>query len=140
MLKSWVISAGALAWSAIGGAVANAQDAAIGQAIYQDRCSVCHGDGGAGDGLVAALFDKKPINLTQISKRNGGVFPFESVYQAIDGRREIRAHGFSRMPIWGEYFMQDAITDRAIDPKDAKSITQGRILAVVYYLQSIQSD
>lgn len=140
MLRSLSISAGAMLWLAWSVQVASAQDAAIGEEIFQERCSVCHGAGGKGDGLVAELFDRKPVDLTGISKRNSGAFPFESVYQAIDGRREIRGHGYSRMPIWGEYFMHEELADPASNPKDAMAVTQGRILAVVYFLQSIQTE
>jgi len=124
--------------AALFGASAMAQESSVGQEIFIDRCAVCHGETGAGDGLVGELFDRKPKNLTLLEKENNGAFPFSEVYQSIDGRREIAGHGNSKMPVWGEYFMEDAITSRAIDPKDAKVVTQGRILAVVYFLQSIQ--
>lgn len=117
-----------------------AQEEMIGKMIYDDHCSVCHGDGGAGDGLVAALFDQKPKNLTSLAKLNNGVFPFESVYQAIDGRRELPAHGYSRMPIWGDFFMEQALTDRGHHPRDARAMKEGRILAIVYYLQTLQKE
>ena len=121
-----------------GATLASAQDAKIGQEIYLDRCAVCHGDSGSGDGLVAELFDRKPANLTLLASNNGGVYPFDDVYKSIDGRRDVRAHGFSRMPIWGEYFMVEEMSDAASNPRDAMAVTQGRILALVYYLQSIQ--
>lgn len=115
-----------------------AQDELIGKMIYDDRCAVCHGEGGAGDGLVAELFDQKPKNLSNLASLNNGVFPFESVYQGIDGRREVRAHGYSRMPIWGDFFMEQALTDKGHHPRDARAMAEGRILAVVYYLQTLQ--
>ncbi|SPH17039.1 hypothetical protein DEA8626_00553 [Defluviimonas aquaemixtae] len=137
MLKSIFHSTIALALCVTGAA---AQDAAIGQEIFQDRCVVCHGETGAGDGIVAELFDQKPRNLTTLAKDNGGVYPFDAVYQSIDGRREITGHGYSKMPIWGEYFMAHEMADPASNPRDAMAVTQGRILAVVYYLQSLQSE
>ncbi len=139
MFKVFACATAALILGPVGGM---AQTAEVGQEIFLDRCSVCHGDGGAGDGMVAALFSdtEKPKDLTQIAKKNGGVFPFDAVYQAIDGRREIRAHGYSRMPIWGEYFMEEAIADPTQNPKNARAVTEGRILAVVYYLQTIQGE
>ena len=71
---------------------------------------------------------------------NNGTFPFSEVYQSVDGRRVIAGHGPSEMPIWGEYFMDQAIDDRSLNPKFARQITQGRILSLVYYLQSIQEN
>lgn len=133
-----LISAIALVSCSLFPSLGLAQAEIIGKVIYDDHCSVCHGAGGAGDGLVAELFDQKPKNLTNLAKLNNGVFPFESVYQGIDGRREVRAHGFSRMPIWGDFFMEQALTDRGHHPRDARTMAEGRILAVVYYLQTLQ--
>lgn len=129
-----LLIAGAAALSTPG----HAQDASIGQEIFQQRCSICHGPTGAGEGIVGELFTQKPKDLRLLAKEAGGAFPFSEVYQAIDGRREIAGHGSSEMPIWGEYFMTEAIDNPAINEKDARLMTQGRILSVVYYLQTIQ--
>ncbi len=123
-----------------GAGFASAQDASVGADIYQDRCSVCHGDTGAGDGLVGELFQQKPRNLTHLAKDNGGVFPFNAVYKSIDGTTQIRGHGRSNMPVWGRYFTAEEMEDPASNPRDARAVTQGRILAVVYFLQSIQEE
>jgi cytochrome c553 len=42
-----------------------AADAAKGQALYSQRCAMCHGDKGAGDGALAATMPEgqKPRNL-----------------------------------------------------------------------------
>ncbi|MBT8459946.1 MAG: cytochrome c [Boseongicola sp.] len=111
-----------------------------GRTIYAERCVVCHGDAGAGDGMVGELFAVRPKNLANLADENNGAFPFSEVYQAIDGRREIAGHGRSEMPVWGDFFMESAIDDRSINEKNARYITQGRILSLVYYLQSIQSN
>ena len=47
---------------------------------------------------------KKPANLTEIAKRNGGQFPSEMVFRTIDGRQPIRGHGGPDMPVWGDAF------------------------------------
>jgi cytochrome c553 len=43
-----------------------AADAAKGQALFAQRCAMCHGDKGAGDGALAATMPEgqKPRNLT----------------------------------------------------------------------------
>ncbi|MGC9368304.1 MAG: c-type cytochrome [Paracoccaceae bacterium] len=134
------VSAGTVVFALTAAAPALAQDAGPGAEIYAERCAVCHGEGGQGDGLVGELFAKKPSDLTLLAKNNNGAFPFSEVYQAIDGRREITGHGRSEMPIWGEFFMDSAISDPRINEKDARMLTQARILSVVYFLQSIQGN
>ncbi len=47
-------------------------DVAKGRQIYDVRCSVCHGDGGAGDGPVAEVLDPPPRNFV------AGVFKFDA--------------------------------------------------------------
>lgn len=117
---------------------AQAQDAGFGKAAYDRNCAVCHGPDGAGDGMVAELFSQKPRNLRTLAAANNGAFPFSEVYQSIDGRRDIQGHGSSEMPIWGEYFEADALPKTIHPGVDADEIVQGRILSLVYYLQSIQ--
>ena len=45
--------------------LAHAGDVAKGGALYAQRCAMCHGDKGAGDGALAATMpaDQKPRNL-----------------------------------------------------------------------------
>lgn len=119
---------------------ASAQDVAFGAGIYADHCVACHGQLGAGDGIVGELFAHRPANLRLLSKENNGVFPTDRVIEAIYGRADIPGHGQSKMPIWGDYFMTEALNGPAIDPADAAMITQGRVLSVVSYLQSLQLE
>ena len=117
---------------------ASAQEIAMGRDTYQRRCAACHGEEGAGDGPVAMLFAQKPANLRKLAEQNNGAFPFSEVYQSIDGRREIAAHGRSDMPIWGDVFAVEALPMTVHPGVSADEIVQGRILALVYYLQTIQ--
>ena len=79
------------------------------------------------------LLTVRPTDLTQLSRKYQGGFPFWQVYRVIDGREEVKGHGTRDMPIWGEVFRQ---------PEGSKPVDEthviGRILALVYYLQSIQ--
>jgi mono/diheme cytochrome c family protein len=118
---------------------AAAQDVELGKSIYQDRCAVCHGFEGKGDGIVGVLFQQRPKDLALLAKENGGEYPFERVYQSIDGRQRVPGHGGTNMPVWGEYFMANALADQRIDPKAARDIVAGRISSVVYYLESLQA-
>jgi mono/diheme cytochrome c family protein len=108
--------------------------AAAGKPVYDRNCAVCHGREGKGDGGAASMLTVKPADLTQISQKNGGTFPFWRVYRVIDGREDVKGHGSREMPIWGEEFRMEAGTNMT-----AQSQVRGRILELVYYLQSIQA-
>jgi hypothetical protein len=58
----------------------------------------------------------------------------DAVLATIDGRDGVRAHG-STMPIWGERFEASATSQRG---ETADMVARGRILSLIYYLQSIQ--
>ena len=98
---------------------------------YEANCVVCHGTLGHGDGPVADILLVHPPDLTQIAKRNGGVFPFWKVYDLISGDKPIRAHEFSGMPHWRERFHAES-ESRVVPPAEI------RILVLTHYLESIQ--
>lgn len=113
----------------------------FGKAEFGKHCAVCHGLNGMGDGALADLLTLPPPDLTKISQRNNGKFPILDIYQAIDGRRGLRAHGTMEMPLWGNYYKRDA-SETLHGPHEVnyEEIVHGRILALVYYLQSIQVE
>lgn len=101
--------------------------------LFRTYCASCHGTSGMGDGPLASSMRRKPANLTQIAKRNGGQYPSELVYRVIDGRQPVRGHGGPDMPVWGDAF---ARTTEAADEASVKL----KIQALVAYLQSIQEQ
>jgi len=105
-----------------------------GEIEYQRYCAICHGVDGKGQGLMTKFLTIPPANLTQLTKKNGGKFPFWQVYRVIDGREEIRGHGTREMPIWGARFQA------AANGNDSGSRSQvaGQILSLVFYLQHLQ--
>ena len=105
-----------------------------GEREYLVACAGCHGESGKGDGPLAELLKISPPNLSELTRANDGRFPFEMVLVTIDGRDGVRAHG-SPMPIWGERFHASATSQRG---ETAEMVARGRILSLVYYLQSIQ--
>ena len=119
---------------------AQAQDSALvlGKSTFGARCALCHGADGKGGGEVAELFRVPPADLTTLAERNGGAFPFARVYSIIVDGMDAAGHGDSEMPIWGDYFIADALEDRGVKLSDAIEITQGRVLSLTYYLESIQ--
>lgn len=104
---------------------------------FQSYCATCHGIEAKDDGPAAAILTVKPPDLTLLSKRNGGTFPFEQTYEQIDGSKmaTVKGHGTSERPIWGDVF-------RGERGNAAQWLagTQGRILSLVHYLESIQEE
>ncbi len=109
-------------------ACASAQNIDVGRAEYQSSCAACHGVDGKGDGPVSKELKTPPADLTVLAKNNNGVFPYDMVYQVIDGRNStIASHGTREMPIWGYRF----------GPPQAFRF-KNRILAVIEYLKAVQ--
>ena len=105
-----------------------------GEQEYLVACAGCHGESAMGDGPFAGLLNISTPSLLELSQANGGSFPFDAILATIDGRDGVRAHG-SAMPIWGERFKSSATSERG---ETADMVARGRILSLVYYLQSIQ--
>ena len=126
-------------WVTLPGAALAQQEAiaAAGQREFRHACVVCHGLGGKGDSVMTTLnlLTVPPPALTQLSKKHNGQFPFWQVYRIVDGREEVRGHGTRDMPIWGEVFRQPEGGTRVDE-----TCAIGRILALVYYIQSIQEQ
>jgi mono/diheme cytochrome c family protein len=112
----------------------------IGKQEYHDSCAMCHGDTGKGDGPVAAILKPKVPDLTILQKNNQGVFPFARLYDVIDGRREVAAHGPRDMPIWGQSFRMEAAEVSAgyALPEELSSFARGRIIALIGYISTLQ--
>lgn len=112
-----------------------AQDkvAETGKMRFEKHCAACHGIDGKGKGPVADALAKKPADLTRLSAKNNGEFPFWFVYQTIDGRGMPTAHGTREMPVWGKEFGQDVVG------LSQETYARGRILEVIVYLRSIQA-
>lgn len=106
-----------------------------GRLEYQGYCAVCHGENGKGDGIMARYLLIKPGDLTQLSKKSGGEFPFWRTYWTIDGRQEVKGHGSRAMPIWGNRFRSE---EGAEGPAAWIDLARGRIWQLVVFLQSIQ--
>ena len=103
-----------------------------GAEVFRTYCAVCHGASARGDGPLASSMTRKPADLTEIAKRNGGVYPSELVFRTIDGRKPVRGHGGPDMPVWGDAF---ARSREGGDEQTVKNI----ISTLVDYLESIQA-
>jgi mono/diheme cytochrome c family protein len=112
----------------------------IGKDEYDGSCAVCHGRTGKGDGFMKSQLVSRVPDLTVLAKNNNGVFPFDRVYQIIDGRQEIKTHGPREMPIWGQHFnWQNSIYFENYPPYDTESAARSRILALTEYLYRLQA-
>ena len=76
-----------------------------GKKMFEAYCAACHGKGGKGDGPVAVALKVPPPDLTGLTARNNGGFPWSRVSQTITGPAGTPAHGSRGMPIWGPVFM-----------------------------------
>jgi mono/diheme cytochrome c family protein len=111
-----------------------------GKREFQLHCSVCHGWEGKGDGLYAThgVIKTKVPDLTTLSKKNNGVFPFRRVYEVIDGTEALTAHGTREMPIWGPRYRAD-IEEAYFDvPFNPEAYVRAHILALIDYINRLQ--
>lgn len=107
-----------------------------GKIEFQASCASCHGAAGKGDGPVATQLKTPPPDLTLLAKKNGGVFPFAKVYDAIEGA-DVASHGTREMPVWGwEYKVQAGEYSHEITT--SQESVQRRILALLEYLNQLQ--
>lgn len=72
--------------------------------MYMHYCAACHGANGKGLGPSAEALRTPPSDLTTLSKRHEGKFPYEYVTSVLRFGTRIVAHGSSDMPIWGPIF------------------------------------
>jgi mono/diheme cytochrome c family protein len=110
----------------------------IGKYEYDGHCAICHGLSGTGQGIEPYwnFLNKTPANLTTLSKNNGGVFPFARVYQTIDGREQIQAHGTREMPVWGREYM--AMSANINPYYNQEAFARAKILALTEYVYRLQ--
>lgn len=125
-----------------------ADDVDLGRREYVSNCAACHGLTGKGDGpFLQFLMDGEYVlpvlpDLTVLAKNNNGVFPTDRVHEVIDGRAELKAHGPRDMPIWGIEYREEAAAyyREVFQVRDAESIVNDRIRALIAYLQTLQVE
>ena len=107
-----------------------------GRGDFMTYCAACHGVSGVGDGTVAEFLTLSAANLTQMSLKNGGIFPRQRAIEVIDGRAQVSVHGERDMPVWGDWFKFEADSDGA--GEKTEKVVRERITALVDYLETLQ--
>ena len=99
---------------------------------YLADCAECHGvDGQGAQPEKRTLRGYVSVDLTRISERNGGEFPRQKVFDAIDGRHRIAAHFVGDMPRWGARYRMEENGNSGQDIHD-------RISGLVDLIESMQ--
>ncbi|MDQ2089553.1 c-type cytochrome [Marimonas arenosa] len=132
-MKNALIGAG-LAVAAMTGSAA--AEEVLGKQEYMVACAICHGESGKGNGPFAPVLNIETPSLTNLAAKNDGTFPFLETLMIIDGRTGVRGHDGGSMPIWGDRYSKSATELAGVYGSEA--IVRGRLLSLVYYLESIQ--
>ncbi len=103
-----------------------------GKQDFLDNCARCHGANGKGSmPRMRNVPGYKAIDLTTLTKQNGGQFPGQEVYDIIDGSKRFQAHLVGDMPQWGLRFKASGTQS------DAQ--VKARINALVDYIHTLQA-
>jgi len=107
-----------------------------GKQDYDKYCAMCHGTDAKGNGdlLQTVPMNPPPPDLTQLTKNNGGTFPFEDVVDTIDGRKRIPSHERLQMPFMGIKLQKPG---QEFTPESDAEVKR-RIDAIARYVESLQ--
>ena len=97
--------------------------------LFKEYCAVCHGSAAKGDGPAAEALKKRPSDLTQLARKNGGSFPELQVMNYIKGEDVVAAHGSRDMPVWGAIFSQMSSN---------QDLVHVRTYALLKYIEQLQ--
>jgi mono/diheme cytochrome c family protein len=101
-----------------------------GSTIFQYHCAVCHGTDGRGHGPDAVVVHHPVPDLTLISQRGGGRFPYQRVKEVIEGNEPgPLANSDREMPIWGPAFHE---------VESDQDWGEVRLAAITKHVESIQ--
>jgi mono/diheme cytochrome c family protein len=107
-----------------------------GKQDYDAYCADCHGSDGKGSGPSTSTIpmNPPPTDLTQMTKKNDGKFPFDQVVDIIDGRKSIPSHERVQMPFLGTTLQQPG---KEFTPQSDAEVRQ-RIESMARYVESLQ--
>jgi len=134
---AFVIGAAAVTHAQQNGSAERSPD--VGKYEYETHCAECHGLSGKGDGPYVQLLRSGIVlpDLTELSKKNNGVFPVEYVVETIDGKASVRAHGPRDMPIWGPVYKNQS---HNVNPDyNPEAYARVKILFLTEYIYRLQA-
>jgi mono/diheme cytochrome c family protein len=118
---------------------AAAQTVDYGRAEFAANCSGCHGASGKGDGHFRQFLNRAPADLTQLARKNGGVFPMKRVHDAIDGRNPLPMHGApGEMPIWGDAYAVQAQREGMVAGMTQEVYVRNKVNLLIDYVFRLQ--
>lgn len=110
----------------------SARNTVEGAKIFRYHCAACHGADGRGHGPASVALKNPVPDLTLISQRSGGKFPYERVKEIIEGNEPgLLAHGDREMPIWGPIFHE---------VESDQDWGEVRLDAITKHMESIQQE
>lgn len=122
-------------------AIVLADEISLGEVEYKNHCAGCHGPTGKGNGWFGKYMKESPPSLVNMKKSNGGAFPFDHVYEVIDGRKEVQVHGPRDMPIWGRIYHYEAdkkYETHVGERSNAELTVRAKIRALVDHIERFQ--
>lgn len=125
-----VALAGGLAPAAYAELKPDAKAAAKGATLYVRYCASCHGPAGRGDGPLANDLRVPVPDLTTLSTRGSGAYPYERVVRIVESGELLRGHGNADMPAWGDAFKRT----KGIDPETPLEAVR----SLAHYVWSLQ--
>jgi mono/diheme cytochrome c family protein len=93
-----------------------------GKVMFKQYCASCHGLNAKGHGPARSALKVPAADLTTLSKRHGGEFPYDYVSNVLRFGPGIAAHGSSDMPTWGSIFEYMDNYNRASVEKRIKNL------------------
>lgn len=104
-----------------------------GRQDFQENSVACHGSDATGSGKLGERLIEPPKDLTEISSRNGGAYPFWKIFEIISGEKQVEGHETFQMPQYSKRMRGD-------DFAPGYQPTHVRILSLTHYLESIQKE
>jgi mono/diheme cytochrome c family protein len=93
-----------------------------GKVMFKQYCAACHGLNAKGHGPARAALKVPAADLTTLTKRHGGEFPYDLVTNVLRFGPGVAAHGSSDMPTWGGIFQYMDNYNQAVVQKRIKNL------------------